>query len=361
MSSLKVDKNVPENFLPALRAVAPGTTLREGIDNILRAKTGGLLVIGDGPEVRGLVEGGFEINAPVTPASLYELAKMDGAIILDENAEYIWKANAQLEPHPNIPSEETGIRHRIAQRVGRQTGAMVITISQRRSVITLYKGSVKYILRDIGVILTLANQAIQTLEKYKSVLEKALVNLTILEFEDVVSVMDVAKVVQRLEMVTRIVNELDLYLSQLGTEGRLINMQLEELMANVEEEGNMVLRDYVNIEEKGLEQIYKNLRQLNAEELIELITISKVMGYGNSLNALDIAVSPKGYRILNKIPRLPFPIIENLINYFSTLQNILSASIEELDDVEGIGEVRAKAIKNGLVRLREQVLLDRHF
>lgn len=357
---MRVDKSIPDRFLPALRAVAPGTLIREGVENILRAKTGGLLVFGDSQEVRDIVEGGFEINFPVTATRLYELAKMDGAIILDDNAEMIWKANAQLVPPPTITSEETGIRHRIAERVARQTGAMVIAISQRRSIITIFKGAVKYILPDLGVILTKANQAIQTLEKYRAVLEKALVNLSILEFEDVGTVMDVAKVVQRFEMVKRIVSELELYLAQLGTEGRLVNMQLEELVENIYEEGNLVLLDYVNTEEKSLDQLNKNLRGLGSEELLELTTVSRVLGYGASLSSLDMPINPRGFRILNKLPRLPFPVIENLVKYFGSLQKILTATKEELDQVEGIGEVRAKAIKNGLVRLREQVILDRH-
>ena len=358
---MRVEK-IPLNILlPALRAVAPGTLIREGIENILRAKTGGLLVFGDYPEVRSIVEGGFEINSPVTATRLYELAKMDGAIILDEKAETIWKANAQLVPQSAIASDETGIRHRIAERVARQTGAMVIAISQRRSLITLYKGMLKYTLPDSGVILTKANQAIQTLEKYRSVLEKALVNLSILEFEEVVTVLDVAKVVQRVEMVKRIVGELDLYLAQLGVEGRLVNMQMEELMTNVFEDGNLVILDYVNTEEKDLAQINKNLRSLSSEELLELTALSRIMGFGSSLSSLDMSVLPRGYRILNELPRLPFPVIENMIKYFGSLQKILAATTEELDQVEGIGEVRAKAIKNGLTRLREQVFLDRHF
>ncbi|MGI6065967.1 MAG: DNA integrity scanning diadenylate cyclase DisA [Bacillota bacterium] len=358
---MRVEKVPLDVLLTALRAVAPGTLIREGIENILRAKTGGLLVIGDHPEVRSIVEGGFEINAPMTATKLYELAKMDGAIILDEKAENIWKANAQLVPQSAIASDETGIRHRIAERVARQTGAMVIAISQRRSIITLYKGLLKYTLPDISVILTKANQAIQTLEKYRAVLEKALVNLSVLEFEEVVTVMDVVKVVQRVEMVKRIVSELDLYLAQLGVEGRLVNMQMEELMANVFEDGNFVLLDYVNTEEKELDQLNRSLWSLTGEELLELTIISKIMGFGSSLSCLDMSVLPRGYRILNKIPRLPFPVIENLIKYFGSLQKILAATIEELDQVEGIGEVRAKAIKNGLLRLREQVFLDRHF
>jgi diadenylate cyclase len=205
-----------DGIIGALKLVAPGTRLREGLDSILRAKTGALIVLGDSAEVLEVVEGGFHLDAEFAPPSLYELAKMDGAIVLSEDARRILYANAQLIPDPSIPSVETGIRHRTAERVARQTGTLVIAISQRRGVITLYRGANRYSLQDISVILSKANQAVQTLEKYKRVLDKALVNLTALEFEDLVTVYDVVWVVQRGEMVLRIVRELKNYISELG-------------------------------------------------------------------------------------------------------------------------------------------------
>ncbi|HWJ03159.1 MAG TPA: DNA integrity scanning diadenylate cyclase DisA, partial [Verrucomicrobiae bacterium] len=221
-----------EKFTNALKIVAPGTLLREGLENILRARTGALVVLAGSPEMVALVEGGFTINSDYSPAAIYELAKMDGAIVLSPDGKRIICANAQLIPSPSIPSAETGIRHRTAERVAKQTGDMVICISQRRNVITLYMGSYKYVLRDLGVILNKGNQALQTLEKYKVVLDKAIDDLNALEFQDLVTVFDVAKVLQRTEMVMRIVKEIKEYLVELGTEGRLIAMQLEELVFN---------------------------------------------------------------------------------------------------------------------------------
>ncbi|MDW7673778.1 MAG: DNA integrity scanning diadenylate cyclase DisA [Bacillota bacterium] len=355
------DDRPEENFIKALKILAPGTALRDGLENVLRAKTGALIVIGDGPEVEEITEGGFFIDCEYTPNNLYELAKMDGAIILSRNAHRILKANTQLVPLSTITSHETGIRHRTAERVARQTGELVISISQRRGVITLYKGQVKYSLRDIGVILTKANQAIQTLEKYKTVLDKALANLTILEFEDVVSVFDVVKVVQRLEMVQRIVKEIEIYISELGNEGRLVSMQMEELVSNVHDEGTMLIKDYyVPHGEVTVESIKQNMAQWTSEELLDMTIISRALGYGGTLSSLDLPVTPKGYRILQKIPRLPGTVIENLVTTFSIFPKVLQATIEELDEVEGIGEVRARAIRDGLKRLREQVMLDRH-
>lgn len=341
--------------------MAPGTPLREGLENILRAKTGALIVVADGPEVMELVEGGFEINAEFTPANIYELGKMDGAIILSSDAKRILAANTQLVPDPAIPSAETGIRHRTAERVARQTGEIVVSISQRRSVITLYKGPMKYVLRDIAVILAKANQAVQTLEKYKAVLDRALVNLSELELADMVTVYDVAKAIQRTEMVLRIVKEIERYISELGTEGRLISMQLDELVTDVEPEGLLIIRDYCMVlNEKNPEDILLTMRGWSESDLLDLSLISRVLGFMGNVGALDQPVSPRGYRVLDKVPRLPWPVIENLVQTFGSLQEILQATIEELDEVEGIGEVRARAIKEGLNRFRDQIMLDRH-
>lgn len=224
------EDNIREIKTDILRLVAPGTQFRDGLENVLRAKTGALIVLGTTPEVMELVDGGFQINTEFTPANLYELAKMDGAIILSEDGRKILFANTQLIPNSSISSTETGIRHRTAERVAKQTGKLVISISQRRNVITLYQGPFRYSLKDIGVILTKANQAIQTLEKYKSVLDQSLTNLSAMEFEELVTMQEVTMVIQRIEMVLRIKSEIKNYIHELGTEGRLISMQLEELV-----------------------------------------------------------------------------------------------------------------------------------
>lgn len=350
-----------DDFWRVLRTVAPGTPLREGLESILRARTGALIVVGDTPEVMKLVDAGFRIDSEFQPAYLYELAKMDGAIILSQDARRILNANATLIPDSSIPSHETGIRHRTAERVARQTGNLVIAISQRRHIVSLYKGNMKYVLRDIAVILTKANQALQTLEKYKAVLDQALTNLSALELEDLVTVMDVVLVVQRTEMVRRIVAEIDRYISELGTEGRLVSMQLEELVANVAEEGALIIRDYMgSAEGRTADSVRETMSSWDSEDLLDLSSISRILGLGATPSALENPVSPRGYRILRKIPRLPMPVTENLVTHFGTLQKTLRASIEELDEVEGIGEVRARAIKEGLRRLREQTMLERH-
>ncbi|MBO9606698.1 MAG: DNA integrity scanning diadenylate cyclase DisA [Paenibacillaceae bacterium] len=344
-----------------LQLVAPGTPFRAGLENVLRAKTGALIVVGYSPEVMAIVDGGFSINCDFSPNYLYELAKMDGAIIISEDMKRILYANTQLIPDSSIPSSETGIRHRTAERVAKQTGKLIVSISQRRNIITLYQGNLRYSLKDIDVILTKANQAIQTLEKYKVVLDQSLTNLGASEFEELVTLHDVTSVLQRAEMVLRVNAEIKKYINELGVEGRLISMQLEELLGTAELEEHLLLKDYSrDRSDEKVRETRAAIKRLSSDELRDHHLTARLLGYPHSASILEEAVSPRGYRMLHKIPRLPSLIIANLVDKFDYLPHILMATIEELDEVDGIGEVRARAIKEGLKRIQEQVFIDRH-
>lgn len=355
------DENKRDVMSQLLQMVAPGTPFREGLENVLRAKTGGLIVVGYSPEVMDIVDGGFSINCDFSPNYLYELAKMDGAIILSEDIKKILYANTQLIPDSTIPSTETGIRHRTAERVARQTSKLVVSISQRRNVITLYQGNLRYSLKDIGVILTKANQAIQTLERYKVVLDQSLTNLGASEFEELVTLHDVTNVISRIEMVMRVKTEINKYINELGNEGRLISMQLEELVGNTELEARLLLKDYVReLTEDKVKEALHGLKRLSSDELLDLQHMYRLLGYTHTNAIIEEIVSPRGFRVLNKIPRLPSIIIANLVEKFEYLPHMMMATIEELDEVDGIGEVRARAIKEGLKRIQEQMFIDRH-
>lgn len=338
------------NLYEALKMVAPGTQLRIGLDYIIRANTGALIVIGNTKEVQDIVHGGFYIDCEYTPSNIYELAKMDGAIILSGNLNKILYANAQLFPCQYIVSRETGTRHKTAERVAKQTGVLVIAISKRRRVITLYKGNWKYALKDINEILNKANQAIQTLEKYKYTLDRTMEELTMLEFENSVRLHDVANAVQKMEMVWRIGNEMDMYISELGVEGRLLNMQVVELMNGVKEDRLNLIKDYLKDGESDHLLVGNDIAKLDDKELLNLNEIAHLLGYGRGTDVLDHKVTPKGYRILSRIPRIPANILENVISKFGTFQRILSASYDQLNSVEGIGETRAMNIIEGLNR-----------
>ena len=344
-----------------LKLIAPGTPIRDGLENILRAKTGALLLITDNNDViKEVVDGGFYINEEYTSSKLYELAKMDGAIVLSGDLKRILFANAQLIPSREIETRETGTRHRTAERTAKQTGELVISISQRRNIITIFKGNFRYILEDTNAVLNKANQGIQTLERYKKVFDSRLSILNEYEFNDIVTLKNVIDVIQRAEMVMRIADEIQKQIYELGNDGRLVKMQLDELIGGLEKEELLIIKDYMASakKKKTPEKILEELSEISYEEVMRETTVSKLLGYETFDNYDEVGVYTRGYRILNKVPRMPANIVENLILSFKSFQHILDADIESLDEVDGIGEVRARTIKQSLKRMQEQFMFE---
>ena len=351
--------NKDEAIVDILKLIAPGTEIRQGLENILKSKTGALIVVGDSEVVLDIVDGGFSINEDYTSSRLYELAKMDGAIVLSSDLKKILYANAQLIPSSKIETSETGTRHRTAERTAKQTGELVISISQRRSTITIYKGNLRYALEETPRILTKVNQALQTLEKYKKVFDSKLNLLNEYEFNDIVTLDNVITAIQRAEMTMRMVEEVKRGIIELGEEGRLIEIQLEELIGGLEKEEKLIIKDYIAPGKKRTtERVFNEIINLSYEELMKQQLIAKALGYEDFDNYDEVGVYTKGYRLLNKIPRMPNNIVENLIKSFKTFQHILVADIPDLDEVDGIGEVRARNIKQSLKRMQEQFVFD---
>jgi diadenylate cyclase len=345
----------------ALEMVAPGTSLREGIDNIVHARTGGLLVIGDPDDLAFLLSGGLKIDIDYTPAFLYQLAKMDGALVLNANANKIVWGNVQLTPDPTIGTSETGTRHRTAERISKQADALVVAISQRREVVSLYVDGAKYILEDIPVVLAKANQALATLDKYRSRLDQVSMRLTALEFEGGTTLHDVLTVLQRAELVTRMGVEIERYIVELGVEGRLIEMQLDETMVGVAGEKSALVHDYLAEDtDERFADAFDQLVRLPHQDLLDFGRLSELLGYDRKVNTLDFPVSPRGYRILGRIPRLPRLVVQRIVEEFGGLEEMLAASDGELETVDGVGEIRAKDIREGLRRQQEINLVDRY-
>ena len=342
-----------------LKNIAPGTAIRNGLDNILNAKTGALIAVADNSDVLNLVDGGFKLDVDFSPSKLYELAKMDGAIILSSDFKKILYANTQLIPSPEIYTAETGTRHRTAERTAKQTGALVISISQRRGIITLFKGNQRYVLKDLSDIISKANQALQIVEKYKKVFDNKINMINEYEFNDIVTLENVITVIQRAEMVMRIAEEVSRAIDELGEEGRLLEMQLDETVGDLVKEEKLIVKDYIAPGKKrSAEKIMEELSKIEYENLIKSDKIANLLGYEDFDNYDEIAVYTKGYRILSKIPRMPSNIVENLVKSFKSFQHILVADIQRLDDVDGIGEVRARTIKQSLKRMQEQFVFD---
>src|SRR5689334_9779743 len=345
-----------------LALMAPGTALRDGLERILRGRTGALIVLGHDREVESLCTGGFPLDIEFSATRLRELCKMDGAVVLSSDGTRIVRANVHLMPDPAIQTEESGTRHRTAERVAKQTGYPVTSVSQSMHIIGLYVNGLRHVLDDSGAILSRANQALATLERYKLRLDEVSGALSALEIEDLVTIRDAVAVVQRLEMVRRIADEIAGYVVELGTDGRLLALQLDELMAGVDSDRTLVIRDYLPTGRKSrnLDEALIELDLLTATEMIDLVAVAKAIGYAGASDALDGSVSPRGFRLLAKVPRLPAQIVDRLVDHFGSLQRLLGATVEDLQAVDGVGDARARGVREGLSRLAEASILERY-
>jgi diadenylate cyclase len=347
-----------------LGRIAPGTALRDGLERILAGRTGALIVLGYDRVVESICTGGFALDVALSATRLRELAKMDGAVILSSDGLRIVRAGVHLMPDPTVPTEESGTRHRTAERVAVQTGFPVISVSQSMHIISVYVAGRRYTLEHPTTILARANQALAALERYKLRLDEVASTLSALEIEDLVTVRDAMSVSQRLEMVRRIADEIEGFVVELGTDGRLLALQLDEMLAGVEEDRALLVRDYMPggaaRRPRTIEDVLAELRTLSATELLDLSAVARCYGLPTSADALDSPVSPRGYRLLARVPRLPAAIIDRLVEHFGGLQKLLAATIEDLLAVEGVGEARARGIREGLSRLAETSILDRY-
>src|ERR671927_445459 len=248
------------------------------------------------------------------------------------NATKIAQVNVQLTPDPTILTFETGTRHRTAERVSKQTDALVVAISERREVVSLYVDGVKYILEDIPVVLAKANQALATLDKYRSRLDQVSTRLTALEFEGGATLHDALTVLQRAELVTRMAVEIERYIVELGTEGRLIEMQLEETMVGVAADKAALVHDYlVEDSDDAFAAALEEIARLPHADLLDFGRMAEVLGHDRKLNTLDYPVSPRGYRILGRIPRLPKLVVGQIVREFGGPGGILAATHPELE------------------------------
>jgi diadenylate cyclase len=369
-----------EPLIEALALVAPGTPLRDGLDRILQAKRGALVVVGDDPVVLSICTGGFLLDAEFSPQRLSELAKMDGAIILASDTSRIARANVHLVPRASIPTSETGTRHRTAERVARSIDVPVVTVSEAMATVTVYRHARKHTLQRTGRLVDRATQAVSTVQRFKTRFDFALSTLSTLEVEDAVSVRDVVAVLQPGEMVVRIAEEIEGYLVELGEDGRLIRLQLEELGAGLDEALRLVVLDYVvarpaprsarpasdgradgrSGREQAAQRALDALHALTPEQLLDHGHVAAALGLGSDALGLDAGVEARGYRLLHQLPRVSDAIVERIVDRFTTLPRIMQASLGELEQVGGVGEAKARSVKHGLARLAEASILERY-
>jgi diadenylate cyclase len=342
-----------------LGRLAPGTALRDGLERILRGRTGALIVLGHDEAVKSICDGGFCLDVEFSATRLRELSKMDGAVVLSTDASRILRANVQLVPDPTIPTDESGTRHRTAERTAIQTGHPVISVSQSMSIVSVYVEGRRHVLTDSATIMSRANQALATLERYKLRLDEVAQALSALEIEDFVTLRDAMTVVQRLEMVRRIADEIAGHVIELGTDGRLIALQLDELVGGIGLERELVIRDYLPGNGR-VSQVLAPLDALDGNELLDLVLIARAFGYPAAPELLDQQVSPRGYRLLARVPRLPNGVQYRLVEHFGSLQALLAATTDDLQSVDGIGDARARVVREGLSRLAETSMVERY-
>jgi diadenylate cyclase len=347
-------------LIEALGTIAPGRPLRDGLDRVLQASMGALVIVGDGPEVLSICSGGFLLDAEFSPQRLAELAKMDGAIILAADASRIARANVHLVPSPNVPTSETGTRHRTAERVARSIDVPVIAVSEDLSVITMYRNDSKHALESVARLLGRANQALSTLERYRDRLDSVRSALTASEVEDLVTLRDVITVLQRAEMVRRIAEEIEGYIVELGTDGRLVLLQLEELMAGVEDERQQVVRDYrPEDDDSGADEAVAGLADLPTERLLDASIVAGLL-LGTENPDLDSGLQPRGYRLLSRIPRIQESMVDAIVGRYGSLQKVMRSDAEDLQAIPEIDAAAARTIKDGLNRLAETTIFDRY-
>ena len=338
----------------ALALIAPGTALREGLDRVLQAKHGALIIIGDDPAVLSVCTGGFLLDAEYSPQRLSELAKMDGAIILAADASRIARANVHLVPKASIGTSETGTRHRTAERVARSIDVPVIAVSEAMATIAVYRHDRKHTTQSSGWLIDRSSQALATLQRFRVRFDDALATLSRLEMEDTVSVRDVVSVLQPGEMVRRIAEEIEGHLVELGSDGRLIHLQTEELRSGVSDTVSLVLRDYAD--DEGL----AHLRSLSPDVLMDLAHVVAALNLPAPSPEMHTELAARGYRLLNRLPQLSDVLAQRLVDRFGSLPEIMSASAVELESVDGIGAATARVVRDGLARLVEASIFERY-
>lgn len=338
--------------------VAPGTGLRDGIERILRGRTGALIVVGYDAAVEEICDGGFHLDIEFAPTRLRELAKMDGAVVLSTDGTRILRANVQLVPDSAIPTEESGTRHRAAERTAVQTGYPVISVSASMSIAHAYVAGSRQVIEDAAPILARADLAISTLARYRHRLDQSERHLTRSEIEDQVTVREAAQVVQRLELVRRMAVEIEEYVLKLGSSGRQIALQLEDLLGDAPEL-DVVLRDYLPeapATGADLAAARGRLRSLDDTALLDLTIVAAALHRPSTLEGQDLLVSPRGFRLLGSIPRLAPEGVAAAVTAFGSLQYLLAASAADLEAVEGVGDRHARNIREGLSRVVESAV-----
>lgn len=333
------------------RMLAPGTPLRSGIDRILHGRTGALIVLGNNAKVQQVSTGGFQLGVDFTPQALRELAKMDGAIILSNDLAKIVAAGVHLVPAGELPTAETGTRHRSADRTAQVAGVPVVTVSASMSRISLFLDGHHHVVESSSQMISRANQTLATLSTFVDRLDDVLHQFNAIEVSDQVTLRDLVQVVQRVEMTRRLSAETRFLIDALGVEGRLIALQHAELATEFNGLSGQLADDYRDSLPDPDLFTFEPLSNFSADELLSAALVAEHIGFGPNAY-LETPLTTRGSRLLCSVGRLPAGMVKKLIDHFP-LQELFVVSVRDLQQIEGIGSARARQIRDALVRITE--------
>lgn len=335
-------------LMDILKLISFGTPLRAAIEKISCMNTGGLIVVGN-EEVLKIIRGGFYIDCKFTSNRMAELAKMDGALVLNNKMSRILYAGTLLVPDPNLKTTETGSRHQAAERASKQTGQLSIAISQRTGLITLYYGNLKYQLKKLEDLLSRTRAKLENMAKYKKMIDELLSKLNLLEIVGFVEVYDVILLLQRMEIVSRIEKDVKKELIELGKEAGFFEIEYKELTKDIEKELFLITRDYKN--KVSAKSIRKYLSNFSYDSLLELENISRTLGY----SSLHEKIIPRGYRFLSKIKLLSPQKIELITKRFK-LKELFDINIEEFIERLGIDRKEGYLILEEIKKTKNELI-----
>lgn len=323
--------------------------MRRALERVIQQGRGGLVVLGSSSKVAAASSGGFKlVSATFTPARLAELSKMDGGIVLDDAWSNILEANVHFVPDGSIDTDETGARHRTAERMAVETGKPVVAVSEGRRVATLFYLDQKIELAQPTEVAAHVNQELQSLDRLRARLDEAEARLNRLEVGGLATYRSAVTVLQRAELVERLGTQVSARALTLGEAAQLVNLQLDDLIAGVERTMRLVLQDYIKPLRSGaVDRAMETLAAVPAAELDDTYRVGKDLGFP----VLDDPAEARGHRVLAQVARLPDSVREDIVRYFGSVSKLLRASEDQLTAVEGVGDTRAAQLRTYLDRL----------
>ena len=347
-----IDKDdYQERFEQAIRQTAPGTALRRALDMIIAGHLGALICIGDSDNVIAAGDDGFKLDISFTANRLFELSKMDGAIVVDKDVTRILRANYHLNPDPSLPTSETGMRHRTAARMSLLTKALVISVSERRQVVNLYLDGRGYQLRSVQELMGSVNQLLVSMQGTRTQVDRGLLRLTTLELNNIVTVRDVTDVFYLFEVLLTEAEEFDRLILQLGSEGKTIKMQRDEFIGDLDAEYTLMIRDYaLDSSEDNAAKIRRKFHDTRNSDMRSAKSVARMLGYESF--GEDTVLTPLGLRTLNNVSVVRDGVADKIVDEYGSLKGLLDDIEENPERVGDLGVRNPTILADSLQRMR---------